>query len=90
MSKPVVALLFIVLAQSVSVDAADRIRMGFPDLAAQFLPLSLAEKRDFLKEQSLQGEFIRIRPAISSAAFPPAVWSPAFGRSKKSPLRSSA
>jgi NitT/TauT family transport system substrate-binding protein len=42
--------------------------MGFPDLAAQFLPLPLAERRDFLKEQGLQGEFIRIRPAISSAA----------------------
>jgi ABC-type nitrate/sulfonate/bicarbonate transport system substrate-binding protein len=68
MSKLVVALLFLVLTQSVAVDAADRIRMGFPDLAAQFLPLPLAEKRDFLKEQSLQGEFIRIRPAISSAA----------------------
>jgi NitT/TauT family transport system substrate-binding protein len=68
MSKPVVALLFLVLAQSVGVDAADRVRMGFPDLAAQFLPLPLAEKRDFLKEQGLQGEFIRIRPAISSAA----------------------
>ena len=68
MSKPVVALLFLVLAHSVGVDAADRVRMGFPDLAAQFLPLPLAEKRDFLKEQGLQGEFIRIRPAISSAA----------------------
>ena len=68
MSKPVVALLFLVLAQSVGVDAADRVRMGFPDLAAQFLPLPLAEKRDFLKEQGLQGEFIRIRPAISPAA----------------------
>jgi ABC-type nitrate/sulfonate/bicarbonate transport system substrate-binding protein len=68
MSKLVVALIFLVLTQSVAVDAADRIRMGFPDLAAQFLPLPLAEKRDFLKEQGLQGEFIRIRPAISSAA----------------------
>jgi len=28
----------------------------------------MAEKRDFFKEQSLQGEFILIRPAISSAA----------------------
>src|SRR5690242_15144093 len=55
MSKAVVALLFLVLAQSVAVDAADRIRMGFPDLAAQFLPLSLAEKRDFLKEQACRG-----------------------------------
>src|SRR6476620_894877 len=68
MSKPVVALLFLVLAQSVGVDASDKIRLGFPDLAAQFIPLPMAEKRDFFKEQGLQGEFIRIRPAISSAA----------------------
>jgi NitT/TauT family transport system substrate-binding protein len=68
MSKLGLALLFLVLAPSVVVEAADKVRMGFPDLAAQFLPLPLAEKRDFLKEQSLQGEFIRIRPAISPAA----------------------
>lgn len=51
-----------------AVEAADKIRLGFPDLAAQFVPLPLAEKRDFFKEQGLQAEFIRIRPAISSAA----------------------
>jgi ABC-type nitrate/sulfonate/bicarbonate transport system substrate-binding protein len=49
--------------------AADKIlRIGFPDLAAQFVPLPLGEKRGFFKEESIQGEFIRIRPAISSAA----------------------
>ena len=67
MSKLGLALLFL-LGEFAVLDAADRVRMGFPDLAAQFLPLPLAEKRDFLKEQGLQGEFIRIRPAISSAA----------------------
>lgn len=67
-SKLGLALLFLALAPSVVVEATDKVRMGFPDLAAQFLPLPLAEKRDFLKEQGLQGEFIRIRPAISSAA----------------------
>ena len=67
MYKLGLALLFL-LGEFAVLDAADRVRMGFPDLAAQFLPLPLAEKRDFLKEQSLQGEFIRIRPAISSAA----------------------
>ena len=51
-----------------SADAAEKIRFGFPDLAAQFIPLPLGEKKDFLKEQALQGEFVRIRPAISSAA----------------------
>ena len=67
MYKLGLALLFL-LGEFAILDAADRVRMGFPDLAAQFLPLPLAEKRDFLKEQGLQGEFIRIRPAISSAA----------------------
>ena len=51
-----------------SAGAAEKIRFGFPDLAARFIPLPLGEKKDFLKEQGLQGEFIRIRPAISSAA----------------------
>src|ERR1041384_1674064 len=60
--------LLCVLVWHAAVDAADKLRLGFPDLAAQFLPLPFAEKRDFLKEQGLQGEFIRIRPAISSAA----------------------
>jgi len=68
MFKLVVALIFLVLADGARLEAADKVRMGFPDLAAQFLPLPLAEKRDFFKEQGLQGEFIRIRPAISSAA----------------------
>jgi len=68
MFRRVVALVSLFLAGYAVADAADKVRMGFPDLAAQFLPLPLAEKRDFLKEQGLQGEFIRIRPAISSAA----------------------
>ena len=52
-----------------SVQAADKIiRIGFPDLAAQFVPLPLGEKRGFFKEEGVQGEFIRIRPAVSSAA----------------------
>ncbi|MGE5059019.1 MAG: hypothetical protein ACM3N3_07205, partial [Betaproteobacteria bacterium] len=69
MLKRVFALIFLVFAQYPAVEAAaEKLRMGFPDLAAQFLPLPLAEKRDFLKEQGLQGEFIRIRPAISPAA----------------------
>ena len=51
-----------------SVGAADKIRIGFPDLAAQFLPLPLGQTRGFFQEEGLQAEFIRIRPAISSAA----------------------
>src|ERR1700752_1508273 len=43
-----------------SVDAAEKIRIGFPDLAAQFVPLPLAQKRGFFEEEGLQGEFIRM------------------------------
>jgi len=31
----------------VAARASDRIRLGFPDLAAQFIPLAMAEKKDF-------------------------------------------
>ena len=51
-----------------SAQAADKIRIGFPDLAAQFLPLPLGELKGFFQEEGLQAEFIRIRPAISAAA----------------------
>src|SRR5438552_19071735 len=58
-----------ILLLCTSVQAADKIiRIGFPDLAAQFVPLPLGEKRGFFKEEGVQGEFIRIRPAVSSAA----------------------
>src|SRR5438034_7892743 len=68
MKKAVIALLTN-LFFCASLDAADKIlRIGFPDLAAQFVPLPLGEERGFFKEEGVQGEFIRIRPAISSAA----------------------
>jgi hypothetical protein len=36
------------------IQAADKIlRIGFPDLAAQFVPLPLGEKRGFFKEESI-------------------------------------
>ena len=37
----------------------DRIRIGFPDRAAQFVPLPLGEQRGFFREEGLQAEFIR-------------------------------
>jgi len=48
--------------------AADKIRIGFPDLAAPFMPLAIADKRGFFQEEGLQGEFIRINPAIAFQA----------------------
>ena len=66
--KQVMCALIAVLVFSASVQAADKIRIGFPDLAAQFLPLPLGEMKGFFQEEGLQAEFIRIRPAVSSAA----------------------
>lgn len=57
-----------VLVLHTSVDAADRIRIGFPDLAAQFIPLPLGEKRGFFREEGIQAEFVRIVPTVALAA----------------------
>jgi len=67
MKKIFVALLTVFFLRT-SVDAAEKVRIGFPDLAAQFLPLPLGEVKGFFQEEGLQAEFIRIRPAISSVA----------------------
>ncbi len=40
MFKLLIAVIFLVLADGARLEAADKVRMGFPDLAAQFLPLS--------------------------------------------------
>lgn len=51
-----------------SAHAADKIRIGFPELAVQFLPLPLGEKQGFFKEEGLQAEFIRMTPPVALAA----------------------
>ena len=66
--RKILSALFAVFVLEVSAHAAEKIRIGFPDLAAQFLPLPLAELKGFFQEEGLQAEFIRIRPAISAAA----------------------
>ena len=48
-----------------SIFAADKIRIGFPDLAATFIPLAIGDKRGFFQEEGLQGEFIRMNPAVA-------------------------
>lgn len=48
-----------------SASAADKIRIGFPDLAAPFVPLAIADKRGFFQKEGLQGEFIRMNPAVA-------------------------
>jgi len=65
--KIILASLIILLLYN-STHAADTIRIGVPEFNAQFLPLDLAEKRGFFKEDGLQGETIRINPTVALAA----------------------
>jgi NitT/TauT family transport system substrate-binding protein len=58
----------VVFLFAASAEAADRIRIGFPELAVQFLPLPLGEKRGLFKEEGLQAEFIRMTPPVALAA----------------------
>jgi NitT/TauT family transport system substrate-binding protein len=51
-----------------SADAADKIRIAFPDLAVPFVSLPLGEKRGYFQEEGLQAEFIRINAAVAIAA----------------------
>jgi ABC-type nitrate/sulfonate/bicarbonate transport system substrate-binding protein len=60
--------LLIVVVYLPSANAADKIRIGVPELNAQFIPLALAEKRGFFQEEGLQGEIIRINPTVALAA----------------------
>lgn len=65
--KIILASLIILLLHN-STQAADKIRIGVPEFNAQFLPLAVAEKRGFFKEDGLQGEIIRINPTVALAA----------------------
>jgi len=61
-----VVLLTIILLQN-SAQAADRLRIGFPNLVASYVSLPLGQKRGFLQEEGLQAEFIRMSPAVGVA-----------------------
>jgi NitT/TauT family transport system substrate-binding protein len=67
LKKSLLALLFVFMFHG-SGHAADKIRIGFPDLAAPFVPLAIADKRGFFQEEGMQAEFIRINPAIALQA----------------------
>jgi NitT/TauT family transport system substrate-binding protein len=67
MRKSLLALLAIFLLHT-STYAADKIRIGVPELNAQFVPLALGEKIGFFREGGLQGEIIRINPTVALAA----------------------
>jgi len=67
MKKIFLALLSVCVLHA-SAHAADRIRIGVPELNAQFTPFALAEKKGFFREDGLQGEVIRINPTVALAA----------------------
>ena len=67
MNQILAAFLAILVFQS-SAHAADKIRIGVPELNAQFVPLALAEKKGFFREDGLQAEVIRINPTVALAA----------------------
>jgi NitT/TauT family transport system substrate-binding protein len=51
-----------------SVHAADKIRIGFPDLAAPFVPLTIGDKRGFFQEEGIHAESIRMNPGVALQA----------------------
>jgi NitT/TauT family transport system substrate-binding protein len=67
MVKILAALLASFIFQA-SVHAAEKIRIGFPDLAVPFVSLPLGDKRGYFGGEGLQAEFIRINPTVALAA----------------------
>ena len=51
-----------------SAHAADKVRMSMTGFAGQFMTFPLAQKRDFLKEEGIEAEIIRISAAAGRAA----------------------
>lgn len=51
-----------------SAQAADKVRIGFPDFNSSTFPLPLAHIKGFFKEEGLQAELIRIRSAVALPA----------------------
>src|SRR5262245_66317861 len=60
--------LFTLFVLHTSVHAANKIRIGVPVLAVQFVTMPLAQKKGFLKEEGLETEIIRISGYAASAA----------------------
>ena len=51
-----------------SVRADDKIRISIPNLSGQFMTMSVAQKRGFLKEEGFDAEIIRVTGGAASAA----------------------
>src|SRR5499426_290802 len=62
--KKFLGFLFIIPILHSSVQAADKLRIGFSELIASYSTLPLGQKRGFLQEEGLQAEFIRMGAAV--------------------------
>src|SRR5512145_1119467 len=67
MYKLIVGFLSVVLLCT-SASAADRIRIGIPNIGAQFMTFPLAQKKGFFAEENLEVEHIRIFGQVAMAA----------------------
>jgi NitT/TauT family transport system substrate-binding protein len=67
MNKIIAAFICLLIFQT-SVGAADKIRIGIPNLGAQFMTFPLAQKKGFFAEEKLEVEHIRIFGQIAMAA----------------------
>ena len=65
--KKFLGFLFIIPILHSSVQAADKIRIGFSALIASYSSLPLGQKRGFLQEEGLQAEFIRMNATVGLA-----------------------
>ena len=52
----------------VPVQAADKIRIGYPSSAGHFITMSLAHKKSFLRDEGLDVDMLRIRPQAAVPA----------------------
>jgi NitT/TauT family transport system substrate-binding protein len=67
MKKIVAGLLGIILFNA-SAEAADKIRIGIPNIGAQFMTFPVAQNKGFFTEEGLEVEHIRISGAVAMAA----------------------
>ncbi len=65
--KRILWCLFVIPILHSSVQAADKIRIGFSELIASYSSLPLGQKRGFLQEEGLQAEFIRMNSTVGLA-----------------------
>jgi len=64
----ILGILFTTVLLSVPVQAMDKIRIAYPGPGAQFIPLQLAQRKGFLKDDGLDAEFIRMAGNLPSSA----------------------